>query len=47
MYDPKLWGPKVAVGREPERVLPEGAMCDNHPERFAFNLVLATTGIQG
>lgn len=47
MYDPKLWGPKIAVGLEPERALPEGAKCDNHPERFAFNLVVATTGIQG
>ena len=47
MHDPNLWGPKIAPGLEPEPALPEGAKCDNHPGRFAFNLVVATTGIQG
>ncbi len=47
MYDPNLWGPFIAVGSEAEAALPVGAKCDNHPERFAFNIAVATVGIQG
>jgi hypothetical protein len=47
MYDPKLWGPYIPVGAEPEPQLPDGAKCDNHPDRFAFNILVATTGIPG
>jgi hypothetical protein len=47
VYDPKLWGPYIPDGAESEPALPEGAKCDNHPNRFAFNLVVATTGIAG
>jgi hypothetical protein len=46
-YDPKLWGPYIAVGLNPEPKLPDGAKCDNHPARFAFNLLVATTGSEG
>lgn len=46
-YDPKLWGPYIAVGLDPEPKLPKGAKCDNHPDRFAFNLSVATNGIEG
>ena len=47
MYDPKLWGPYIPAGAEPEPQLPEGAKCDLHPDRFAFNLLVATTGLPG
>jgi hypothetical protein len=43
-YDPRLWGPKIAAGLEPEPALPEGAECDNHPGRYAFNLVVHSHG---
>jgi hypothetical protein len=44
MYDPKLWGPKIEEGLLPEPQLPEGARCDLHPGRFAFNLAIAAVG---
>jgi hypothetical protein len=43
-YDPALWGPRIAPGMKPEPKLPKDAKCDNHPERFAFNLAIASDG---
>jgi len=47
MYDAKLWGPYIPVGAEPDPQLPEGAKCDIHTDRFAFNILVATTGLEG
>jgi hypothetical protein len=43
-YDPKLWGSYIAEGIQPEPQLPEGAKCDNHPARFAFNIAMYSDG---
>lgn len=43
-YDPKLWGLYIAEGLQPEPLLPEGAKCDNHPARFAFNIAMYSDG---
>jgi hypothetical protein len=44
VYDPKLWGPYIAEGINPDPILPQDARCDIHPGRFAFNLAMATDG---
>jgi len=43
-YDPAEWGPIIGEGQEPEPLLPEGAPCDNHPGRFAFNIRVRSDG---
>jgi hypothetical protein len=44
VYDPKLWGPYIAEGINPDPILPQDARCDIHPGRFAFNVAMATDG---